>query len=525
MIRFLATSCALLFSLLTVSAQAIHLPQCSPDQFSRIAELSPEISALEDELGLVESMSDVLRVNADHLRLRRRLWDDIQLCDVNLEFNSLFSARFNDALAVSAMEGLRPGQKDGVRWRLLEGLDGEANNLLLSNLGEYLFSALLPGGEGAPTEPLAACSETQRQYARGAKLTGYIEILNQALAVETVEDLLRYDAAHLEFREGAWSDLPRCADAYAVAILMFRISGDFVVGHALAFLGVPRDSNPYVAQLTDDVGGLPAWMIPAALRDADAVYALFEINLPGCTAAERLQLPYFDHSLLAVEGALDGSFVEGLNRDNLKTYARVEIDWRNWQFAESPRCKEALALTLTLSEIGSDMVAAQGFWLAGELDLASRYREQALLGMDRFRALQAEIARANAPSGEIVYEETHLPACTADQVASLVAPVWEPWAEMETIVLTVKSRTDVVRYAEAHFEWRKNLLQRLPPCAEAVELSLLLHQGAGIFADLFALDYAGVKQDNNVYLQANRTLGDDTKSLLTQMQEKFSAAE
>ena len=176
MIRFLVTCCALLFTLLTVSAQAFDLPQCSPDQFARIAELSPEIDALEDELGLVESMSDLLRVNAAHLRVRRKLWDDIQLCDVNLEFNSLFSARFNDALAVSAMEGLRPGQEDNVRWRLLEGLDGEANDLLLSNVGEYLLSGLFPGSGDSPNEPLPACDETQRQYARGAKLKGYIEI-------------------------------------------------------------------------------------------------------------------------------------------------------------------------------------------------------------------------------------------------------------------------------------------------------------------------------------------------------------
>ena len=244
MIRFLATCCLLLSWLLTASAQAVDLPRCDAETLFDYPELGSEIDAFEDEMNRAESMEDVLRVNAEHLRLRQKLWDDLQLCDVNLEFGSLLSARLNDVFVVSAIAGLSPGQEESPRWKLVEGMGGEALSMTLANLGEYLLSGLLPGSKDSKAEPLAACSETQRQYARGAKLTGYIEILNHALAVETVEDLLRYDAAHLEFRESAWSDLPRCADAYEAAILMFRISGDFVVAHAQAFLGIPADVQP-----------------------------------------------------------------------------------------------------------------------------------------------------------------------------------------------------------------------------------------------------------------------------------------
>ena len=525
MIRFLVTCCVLLIFLPTANAQSFDLPRCDADTVRNLRGLVAEFNEMEAEMGRTESMADVLLLNAEHLRLRRELWDDIQLCDVNLKFISLISARLNDVFAASAIEALRPGQENGPRWKLIEDMGGEAISLMLAKLGEYLLSGLLSGIGDTLSEPLAACSDTQRQYARGAKLKGYIEILNHALAVDTIEDLLRFDAAHLEFRESAWSDLPRCADAYEVAILMFRISGDFVVGHALAFLGVPRDANPYVAQLIYDVSSLPAWMIPAALRDPDAVYALFESNLPGCTAAELIGVAYFGHPLLGLEGALEGRFVEGFSRDNLKTHARIEIDWRNRQFADTPHCTEALALTLTLSEIGSDMVLAQGFWLAGEPDLASLYREQALLGMERLRALQADIAKANEPSGKSVYEETHLPGCTADQIVSLIEPVWEPWREMETIAPNLASRVDFVRYAEAQFAWRRDLLQRLPPCAEAMELSLLLHQGAGIIAGVTALDFAGVKRVNNAYVHANRAFVADANPLLRRMQQTISAAE
>lgn len=525
MVRFLLTCCALLVSLLAASAQSFDLPRCDAETVLDFPELGAEIDALEAEMGSVESMADVLRVNAEHLRLRQKLWHDLQLCDVNLEFINLFSARLNDVFAGSAIEGLSPGQEHSPRWKLIEAIEGEALSLVLTNLGEYLLSGLIPGSGDSQSEPLPACSETQRQYARGAKLTGYIKILNQAMAIDTIEELLRYDNAHLEYRESAWSDLPRCTDAYEVASLMFRISGDFVVGHALAFLGIPAESNPYIVQLAEDVSDLPAWMIPTALRDPDAVYALFESNLPVCTAAELITVAYIGHALLGADQEFDENFLDGVTRSDLTTHAIIEIFWRDIQFADSPRCREALEITLTLSEIGSDMVAAQGFSLAGVPDLASLYREQALLGIERLRALQADIVAANAPSGEFVYEESQLPGCTADQVASLVEPVVDAWRDIGTILQTLESRADFVRYAEAQFAWRKDILQRLPPCAEAVELSLFLHQGLGIFAGLYALEFADIDQEVNDYVRASNDLTDEIMPLLAQIQETLSAAD
>ena len=153
MVRFLATCCLLLFSLLTASAQAVDLPQCSPDQFSKIEELSPEISALEDEMGRAETVSDVLRLNTEHLVLRQKLWDDIHLCDMNLEFISLFSARFNDVFVVSAMEGLSPGQEDSVRMAAGGRLWAQRRLVcLFSNIGEYFLSRPDSAGAGIRLE-------------------------------------------------------------------------------------------------------------------------------------------------------------------------------------------------------------------------------------------------------------------------------------------------------------------------------------------------------------------------------------
>ena len=58
-----------------------------------------------------------------------------------------------------------------------------------------------------------------------------------------------------------------------------------------------------------------------------------------------------------------------------------------------------------------------------------------------------------------------------------------------------------------------------------MELSLLLHQGVGIFAGLFALDFADIDQENNAYARASNEFAEEILPLLNQMQAKFTGAE
>ena len=522
MIRIFLLCCALLFALMPASAQGDQLPRCNAEQGYDFPGLEPEIHEFERQMDLAESMDDVLRLHGEYLQLRRKLWTDLHLCDVNLESVGLFSARFNDLFAVSALEAISHGQMQGQRWKLVEGMAGEAVGLLLSYVGERFISGLI-GGDDMPEDALAACTESQRTHARGAKLKGYIEILDHALAVETVEDLLRYDAAHLTFRESIWLDLPRCANAYEVAILMFRISGDFVVAHALAFLGIPRDANPYVEQLLDDVAGLPSWMIPVALRDVDAVYALFESSLPACTAAELDWALNLRHPLLGPDGELGESFLDDANRSNLKVQAIAEISWRDRHLADSPRCREALEITLALGEVGGDRVAATGFSLAGEAEIAALYREQAQLGAERLKALKADIAAASERSGDLAAEWTHLPDCTGDQLVTVSESEYQHWSELRTVLRAIEVRSDFERYAAVQFRWREDLLQRLPGCAEAVEVGLLYHDGAAILSGLNALGFAAIKLENNPYEKYSADFVSKLTLLQEQMQRTMTA--
>ena len=51
-------------------------------------------------------------------------------------------------------------------------------------------------------------------------------------------------------------------------------------------------------------------------------------------------------------------------------------------------------------------------------------------------------------------------------------------------------RTELVAYAKAQLDWREVILERLPPCAEAIDITLFLTQASG---DAHSTEYFGIR--------------------------------
>ena len=66
-------------------------------------------------------------------------------------------------------------------------------------------------------------------------------------AAETIEDLLALGAMQIEFRDSVWRHLPACVEAYDIAWLMYRISGDSLLTWALMVAGAAEADIPYSA--------------------------------------------------------------------------------------------------------------------------------------------------------------------------------------------------------------------------------------------------------------------------------------
>ncbi len=67
-----------------------------------------------------------------------------------------------------------------------------------------------------------------------------------ALNATTNDDLLRYSEAHIAWRERFWIDLPGCAEAVQIGVLMGAIVSDFATAFALNVSGVDVDYNPFL---------------------------------------------------------------------------------------------------------------------------------------------------------------------------------------------------------------------------------------------------------------------------------------
>ena len=123
-----------------------------------------------------------------------------------------------------------------VEWRGVERGRNTLICLVSAPSQSHRLWAWVPGKQALKTArfPLPALyAQTQRVIR--AKQQAFVNILRGGFAVDTVEDLLRYDGEQLEFRVSALADLPLCADAYDAAQRVTHISADFVAGARAGF--------------------------------------------------------------------------------------------------------------------------------------------------------------------------------------------------------------------------------------------------------------------------------------------------
>ena len=111
-------------------------------------------------------------------------------------------------------------------------------------------------GERAGTDspvpgPLPQCSDEELGVIIAEIEPDYWELIAADYAAESIEDFLRVGEMQIEFRDTIWSQLPACAQAYDIAWLMYRVTGDSILTMALLVAGAAEDAVPYSATVDD----------------------------------------------------------------------------------------------------------------------------------------------------------------------------------------------------------------------------------------------------------------------------------
>ena len=90
-------------------------------------------------------------------------------------------------------------------------------------------------------------------------LSGFSDLAEQGIAVETEDDLIAYIKSQFAWRDGLWSALTGCAEVFDIATLMLQTAGDLAVKAAFDLAGVPADANPYSAQISQSLSLVEQW--------------------------------------------------------------------------------------------------------------------------------------------------------------------------------------------------------------------------------------------------------------------------
>ncbi len=222
------------------------LPSCTQSELNEAVDIIVEYAELVEAANAVASIADVFAFGERQYQWREERLAALPRCAEIFELGLLFDQSTGDAVVTMAL--------------LLAGIDaGDIPHVEAMQAGAAKMSALVTPiirGERAGTDspapgPLPQCSDEELGVIIYEIEPDYWELIAADYAAESIEDFLRVGEMQIEFRDTIWSQLPACAQAYDIAWLMYRVTGDSILTMALLVAGAAEDDVPYSATVDD----------------------------------------------------------------------------------------------------------------------------------------------------------------------------------------------------------------------------------------------------------------------------------
>ena len=122
--------------------------------------------------------------------------------------------------------------------------------LLLPLFAILMSVALISMGQESN---LPVCNQSELQVLSDDIIPNYENMLRLAIDVQSLDALYIYIDAQLLWREDWLSQLPACAEAVQIGMLMNQVASDLSTMWALGFAGMTQDENPYTESISDSV--------------------------------------------------------------------------------------------------------------------------------------------------------------------------------------------------------------------------------------------------------------------------------
>ena len=222
------------------------LPKCTQHQMNQATDIIVEYTEQVAAADAVLSIDDVFAFAERQYKWREARLSALERCAEVFELGLLIDQSTGDAVVTMAL--------------LLSGIDaGDIPHVEAMQEGAAKMSALVTPiikGERAGTKaplprPLPQCADEELGVVISEIEPKYWELITADYAAETIEDFLRVSEMQIEFRDTIWSQLPACAQAYDIAWLMYRVTGDSILTMALLVAGAAEDIVLYSATAGD----------------------------------------------------------------------------------------------------------------------------------------------------------------------------------------------------------------------------------------------------------------------------------
>ena len=329
-------------------------------------------------------------------------------------------------------------------------------------------------------------------------IAGYHDLLALADAVTDIEELLAYAKAQVAWRESAWRETAPCELVWHFRFDMSRLIEDLFVFKWLELDGLSESNNPYADTVSLYRGFMESledyFLSRLEVRRKDAgTGAQAFAGLPWCPA----ELVDNELERLRAYVAVGATEIESL--DQLLSFSEAQMAWRAEYLVGTPHCAELLEIRTLLIQLNGDFVARAGLQLAAVPDEANPYLQ-----------LPGDHERVNAlarSSETIATDASQARPCTDEEKRAAISEDTAEYTRLFNAIRTASVIENYLIYLEDQIAWRDELWTELTPCAEVIELGLLMQRIHSGYASFLALHYAGATPEQNPFhpqIQADR---------------------
>ena len=365
-------------------------------EYSELADTANDVDTFEKSLGYVEAL----------LAWRQQSLTRYPPCVEALEFAWLASQTAGDIAALFAYYYMG-APEDEIPYSQPEREGSQRLGELANELrSKALPDAVLQAIERELGSPSGGnwrrCSADELETIQNL-LPAYQMLEDMAAEIETIDELLAYSQAQIEWREDMLAQLARCGEVLEIAWLLSENSGDLAIMHALKFHDIPGDESPVFQQVMSNIPGIAIWeqTLPSLLDNYEK--STEAGALPACTAAELDALAAILIEHLGIFKKRD--YIKSI--DDVLNLIEDQLSWREFGWSQLPLCFGSLEIFLRSCWFASDNAVSVSLALSGIPDDANPYIEQQAIGkthIERWYAIVDGVLPA--PSADTPFQAT-----------------------------------------------------------------------------------------------------------------------